>query len=138
MSKFQSTSLFRIGEADGQPALTCVDGDSLFGLRLDTPTLAFANVARRVKPSNAPATYENSPLAVQVTAQGVFLLEMDPVVGSYAEVTRWIPENQGAFGERQQDIVAASINPSQVAVGLHGGVLYVLGIIEKDELRVVV
>jgi len=56
-------------------------------------------------------------------------------MGSYAEVNRWIPEGQGTFGERQRDIVAASVNPSQVTVALHGGKLMLLSITEKNELR---
>ncbi len=135
VSTLQSTSLFRIRGVDGAPSLSYIEGDALSGLRVDTPTLAFANVARRVKVGNSPATYENSSLAVQVTARGVFLLEMDPVMGSYAEVNRWIPEGQGTFGERQRDIVAASVNPSQVTVALHGGKLMLLSITEKNELR---
>lgn len=135
VSTLQNTSLFRIREVDGVPNLSYIEGDALAGLRVDTPTLAFANVARRVKVGNAPATYDNSSLAIQVTARGVFLLEMDPIMGSYAEVNRWIPDGQGTFGERRRDIIAASVNPSQVTVALHGGNLVVLSIAEKNELR---
>ncbi|KAK2459647.1 hypothetical protein APHAL10511_008292 [Amanita phalloides] len=136
VSTLQSTLLFKISKLSGKLSLSYVEGDALSGLRADTLTLAFANVARRVKVGNAPATYENSSLAVQVTPHGVFLFEMDPVTGSYTEVRRWIPEGQGAFGEKQRDIVAASINPSQVLVAMHGGKLVVLSIAEKDELRI--
>ena len=72
---------------------------------------------------------------MQVTARGVFLLDLDPAVGLHVEVNRWIPEGQGFFGEKQRDIVAASVNPSQVTVALHGGKLVVLSIAEKNELR---
>lgn len=137
MSTLHDTSLFKIREINRKPSLSYVENDALSGLRVDTPTLAFANVARRVKVGNAPATYENSSLVVQVTPQIVFLLEMDPVVGSYTELKRWAPEGQGIFGEKQRDIVAASVNPSQVLVGLHGGKLVALSIAEKDELRVI-
>ena len=136
VSTLQSTSLFKINDVNGTLSLSYVEGDALSGLRVDVPTLAFANVARRVKVGNAPAKYENSSLVVQVTARGVFLLELDPVIGSHVEVNRWIPEGQGTFGERQRDIVAASVNPSQVVIALHGGKLIVLSIAEKDELRV--
>lgn len=136
VSTLQSTSLFKINDVNGTLSLSYVEGDVLSGLRVDLPTLAFANVARRVKVGNAPAKYENSSLVVQVTARGVFLLELDPVTGSHLEVNRWIPEGQGTFGEKQRDIVAASVNPSQVAVALFGGKLIVLSIAENDELRV--
>ncbi|KAF8635825.1 hypothetical protein AX15_000024 [Amanita polypyramis BW_CC] len=136
VSTLEDTLLFRIDDASGKSNLSYVENDTLSGLRIDTPTLSFANVARRVKVGNAPATYENSSLAVQVTPRGVFLLEMDSVIGSYTEVNRWMPEGQGTFGEKQRDIVAASINPSQVLVGLHGGKLVALSIVEKDDLRI--
>lgn len=136
VSTIQNTSLFKINDVNGTLSLSYVEGDVLSGLRVDVPTLAFANVARRVKVGNSHATYENSSLVVQVTARGVFLLKLDPVIGSHVEVNRWMPEGQGTFGEKQCDIVAASVNPSQVMIALHGGKLVVLSIAEKDQLRV--
>ncbi|KIL67911.1 hypothetical protein M378DRAFT_185481 [Amanita muscaria Koide BX008] len=125
VSTLQSTSFFRVGEANGKPVLTVVEGGSLC---LVTPTLAFGNVVRRVKPSyppNAPSKYdENSSLVVQVTPRGVYLLEMDLTIGSYTERSRWIQAEN-------RDIVVASLNASQVVVGLHGGRLVVLNFNEN-------
>ncbi|PFH53878.1 hypothetical protein AMATHDRAFT_72908 [Amanita thiersii Skay4041] len=135
VSTLHSTSLFRIGERAGNYTLIHVKGNSLSGLHSDTPTLAFANVARRVKVGNSPATYQNSPLAVQVTPRGVFLLQLDSVLGAYNEVSRWVPEGTAGFDQR--GIVAASINASQVVVGIGGGRLVAFSITEKNDFRMI-
>ncbi|KAF8630852.1 hypothetical protein AX17_005211 [Amanita inopinata Kibby_2008] len=137
VSTLQSTALFKINETGEKPSLTYVVGDALSGLRTDVPTLAFANVVRRVYPSGASSPYENSSLAVQVTPHGVFLLQLDTVIGAYSEMDRWVPENPDMFGGKQRDIGAASVNVSQVAVAVNGGTLVMLTIAEKDKLRMI-
>ena len=81
------------------------------------PTLAFSNVYRRQNGS-----YVNSALAVQVVPTGVHLLELDPSANGYKELSKWDPRSlaQGNNDQRRE-IVAASVNASQIALALSGG-----------------
>lgn len=92
-------------------------------------TLAFGNVARRVTTSGK-ASYVNSQLVVQVTRQGAFLHEYDLALGMYVHRATW--------GLEGMEVVAASLNPSQVVLAFSGGKLVALSIAEGDAFRVVV
>ena len=71
-------------------------------LQYDTPTLACANILTRHR-VDGRSTYENGPYVVQVTANGVSLIDMQ--LGTCE--SRWLP-GPG------REIVLADISPSQV------------------------
>jgi DNA damage-binding protein 1 len=129
VSTLQSTHLFQINDAGGSASLYYVRGASTTGFVFNSPTLAFGNVARRVIDANGKSNYVNSPLVVQVTPWGAFLLEDDMMMGTYVQHARW--EEQGI------EVVAASVNPSQVILALNGGGLVALKI-EDNAFKVVV
>lgn len=66
---------------------------------------------------------------VQVTPRGAFLLEYDVVMGTYVQHSRW--------EERGREVVAASVNPSQVVLALNGGRLVALNITQENVFNVV-
>jgi DNA damage-binding protein 1 len=100
------------------------------GLTTDLPTLAFGNVTRRVVDTNGKSTYVNSPLVVQVTPRGALLLEHDMILGTYVQHAAW--------AQQAMEVVAASVNPSQVILALNGGRLVALSITQDNTFHVVV
>jgi len=94
-----------------------IETGALNALVTSQPTLAFSNVYRRQN-----GTYVNSSLAVQVVPTGVHLLEWDSSVNGYKEQSKWDPRSlaQGNNDQRRE-IVAASVNASQIALALSGG-----------------
>ncbi|KAI0061660.1 hypothetical protein BV25DRAFT_1857049 [Artomyces pyxidatus] len=116
----QDTLLFRL---DGPTAISHVE-PSAAGFVTSAPTLAASNVARRVE-KEGRSLYEDSPFIVQVTPKRIVLVEYDATLDTHNIVSQWSPKDQGA-GWVGRDIVAASLNPSQFALGLTGGRLAVL------------
>lgn len=106
---------------------------------MDMPTLALSNFRKRVLIGKT-STYQNSSYVVQVTPKGVYLLDYDLPLGEYAQVGKpWTPDNflEGDGGVRSREtleIVAASINASQITVALNGGRLAIVVLNERDEL----
>ena len=100
------------------------------GLVSHSRTLSFGNVARRITDGNGKSKYVNSSLVVQVTPNGAFLLEYDMTMGTYVQHTRW--------EQRGTEVVAASVNPSQVVLALNVGKLVVLNITQDNAFNVVV
>jgi DNA damage-binding protein 1 len=94
------------------------------------PTLAFGNVARRVVGANGKSSYSNSRLVVQITPKGALLLEYDITMGAYMQRDRWEP--------RGTEVVAGSVNPSQMVLALDGGKLVALNIMEDNTFGVLV
>jgi len=92
------------------------------------PTLAFGNVARRVTDASGKFSYVNSPLVVQVTLEGALLLEYNMAMGTYVQHDKW----------ELREVVAASVNPSQVILALNGGRLVALNIAQDNTFNVVV
>lgn len=128
VSTLQSTHLFEINDGGNSTSLYCIKG-ALTGLVFDSPTLAFGNIARRITDANGKSSYANSQLVVQVTPRGAFLLEYDVVMGTYVQHSRW--------EERGREVVAASVNPSQVVLALNGGRLVALNITQENVFNVV-
>ena len=92
---------------------------------MDEPTIALANVRRRERIGNT-STYVDSPWIVQVTARAVLLLEYDLVQQTFVQVGRpWVPQDYESKWT-SKEIVAASINPSQIVIALSGGVVALL------------
>lgn len=100
-------------------------------------TIAFANVAQRVKGQDGKARYTNSSLVVQVTGTGAALLELDEGLQIYAQIDHWSVKANTA-DDPSAEIVAASINSSQVALAVSGGKLALLSVAEDKKLRIVV
>ena len=100
-----------------------------------SPTLAASNVARRVKNVAGRMSYEDSSLIVQVTENGVFLLEYDDVLQGHSVLTSWSPDKLG--GEwAERTIVAAALNPSQVVLGLSRKRLVLLNLDENKKFQI--
>jgi hypothetical protein len=93
-------------------------GSSTHTFVTDQPTLALGNVSKREQPVGGRATYHNSSFIVQITPNKVLLLELS-AMNEYAQVAQWTPEPGGR-------IIAASINATQVALGLSGKKILVL------------
>jgi len=105
-----------------------LDDDSYPGFSHE-PSLAIANVCSVIAPvpgRGGLPQYEDSQCVVQVTSTSVLLVN---VFTGMLE----------AIWNRETEIVAASVNASQVAVALKGGKLVTLGIREMQfvELRYV-
>ncbi|KAG6831954.1 hypothetical protein H0H92_006555 [Tricholoma furcatifolium] len=126
VSTLTSTHLFRMGDAGGA-TLSHVKDTGLVqdsGLITELPTLAFANVARRVVDNNRKPSYCNSSFVVQVTKKGARLSEYDIVSRTYEKVHEWCPDPG-------TEVVAADVNASQIFLALKGGRLVALVIEEK-------
>ncbi|EKM59045.1 uncharacterized protein PHACADRAFT_181065 [Phanerochaete carnosa HHB-10118-sp] len=118
------------------------DGDSV--TRIDPsatelvtnrPTIAVANIPRRTTQQNA-STYINSSLVVQVTPQGLNLVEYDVALGAFNKVgDGWSLQKQENPLWRAKEIVAASINPSQFAVALNGGTFLLFNLSPDGQLN---
>jgi DNA damage-binding protein 1 len=129
VSMLQSTHLFQINDAGSSTSLFYMEVSSKNGLMTNLRTLAFGNVARRVADANGKSTYVNSPLVVQVTPRGALLLEHDMTLGTYVQHASW--------GLQGMEVVAASVNPSQVILALNGGKLVALSIAQNNTFQVV-
>jgi len=112
-----------------------LEDNAIEGLKMHEPTIAFSNVSQRVKGQDGKAQYVNSSLAVQVTASCLLLLELDEGLQSYVMCDMWkVKEN--AFEDPSAEIVAASINSSQIALVVSGGKKVLLSVAENKKLRV--
>lgn len=115
--------------------LVFLEDNAIEGLKMHEPTIAFSNVSQRVKGQDGKAQYVNSSLAVQVTASCLLLLELDEDLQSYVMCDTWkVKEN--AFEDPSAEIVAASINSSQIALVVSGGKKVLLSVAENKKLRV--
>lgn len=102
------------------------------GLTANQPTLALANVMRRVPGMSGASAYVDSPFVVQVTPVGVSVLEMDPELGNTSFIGSLILEESPWKNKR---VVAASVNASQVVIALEGGVILYFNLDEHGHLQ---
>ncbi|KAF9454820.1 hypothetical protein P691DRAFT_716708 [Macrolepiota fuliginosa MF-IS2] len=137
ISFYDSSRLIKINDNGGNLSLLPLDNAITKGLITGEPTIAFANVAHRVRGQDGKARYMNSSLIVQVTGSGASLLELDEGLQVYSQVDRW-DVKANVTDDPSAEIVAASINPSQVALAVNGGKLVLLSITEDKKLRIVV
>lgn len=105
------------------------------GLRINESTIAFSNIAQRITGRDGKATYQNSSLVVQVTSSGATLLEFDESLRIYMKLDRW-EVKANAFEDPNAEIVAASVNSSQVALAISGGKLVLLSAAIDKKLTV--
>ena len=119
-STLHSTKVFRI-ESAGVIASVEPTTDSFV---TESPTLCVSNVTPL---SSVTQTYPASSFVVQVTSKAVYLLEFNSGLDEFTLQTRWEVSSIGS------EIVAASVNPSQVLLGLKGSRVVALAL-QDDKL----
>lgn len=128
----RETHMFRMSS----DSATRLDVGTAIGLSHKTPTIVMSNLAKRVPKSvgKSVTTYVNSSFAAQVTSHEVLLLNIHPSLTFPVLIgDPWTPNK--VDGWEGKEISAASINASQVALALSGGILVVLNVDEEDQLR---
>ncbi len=134
LSFYDSTRLIKINDDGENLSFFPLDNTTTRGLVTSEPTIAFANVAQRVRGQDGKARYMNSSLVVQVTSGGVGLLELDEGLQVYSQIDYWDVKAM-VKGDPPLEVVAASVNSSQVALAISGGKLVLLSIAEDRTLR---
>jgi hypothetical protein len=82
---------------------------------------------------NDVSSNADSPFVVLVTEREVILLEFEMSLNEYTQVgEKWTPGDLNTVNPRE--IVAASVNPSQIVLGLSGVVLVLLHLSDNDKL----
>ena len=127
----RETHLFRVDEDEER--LWYMDPITVSGLSTDRPTLALANVMRRLPGMSGSSAYHNSSFVVQVTPLGISVLEMDPELGTTSLIGSLILGESDDWKDKM--VVAASINASQVVIALNGGVLVSFSLTEHGHLQ---
>lgn len=121
---------------DDRESVTRID-PSAGGFVTNQRTLAAANVPRRVTQQGS-STYVDSSLIVQITPQGLNLVEYDAALDTFARVGNgWAVHQQENPIWRSKEIVAASINPSQFAVALSGGSLLLFNLSPEGNINLI-
>ncbi|OBZ68977.1 DNA damage-binding protein 1 [Grifola frondosa] len=134
-STLYETYVFSFDAADTMTRLE----PSTAGFTTRLPTLALTNIPRRQTVTNGARTtssYVDSSLVVQVTPEGVKLLEYDPALRLFSSVDEWSPEKHNPLWAGRE-IVAAGVNPSQFVLGLSGGRLVLLNLDVNGQLQFV-
>jgi len=121
MSTVNETHIFQIIDSKAGVKFNRLDVGVMSGLISNQPTLAFSNFYERQN-----GVYVDSSLVVQVVPSGAFLLEWDPSLNIYVERASWEVKNASPSHNKPLEIVAASVNGSQVALALSGGNVVVL------------
>ncbi|KAF7790799.1 hypothetical protein EIP86_001756 [Pleurotus ostreatoroseus] len=129
ISTLRESLLFRL---DGRTSTTRLTPESASFI-LDKPTIALGNVRKRAI-VGGKSTYADSNRIVQVTPHAVTLVEYDPVLETFHRVgPYWTPGTHNvAWAARE--IVAASVNATQVVIALSGGAVAVLNLNENGHL----
>ncbi|KAI0051144.1 hypothetical protein FA95DRAFT_1535299 [Auriscalpium vulgare] len=95
------------------------------GFITNQPTLAAANISKKVRKPGSKTTYEDSPYVVQVTPTRVVLVEHDATLETHSSVTEWVPRSEGNTWAGRE-IVAAALNGSQIVLALERGRIAIL------------
>ncbi|TFK40691.1 CPSF A subunit region-domain-containing protein [Crucibulum laeve] len=135
-STLTSTHLFKINDSGSSTTLTYVKDKTSDAFITDKPTLAFANVFGRN--INIDSGYVDSSMVVQATPAGLYLLEGNSDTGEYELIASWDAVANTPPGQRQYEVVAASVNSSQIAVALARGELLIFKLTEKKEFELVI
>lgn len=128
----RATYLFRVDEDEGR--LWYMDPITVGGLVTNKPTLALANVMRRVPGMSGASAYGDSPYVVQVTPAGISVLEMDRELGTALSIGSLILKETTRWKEKR--VVATSLNASQVVIALDGGVIASFTLDERGHLQI--
>ncbi|KAG1776175.1 CPSF A subunit region-domain-containing protein [Suillus placidus] len=139
VSTLQETHVFRF---DNASSISSIDGDKNTGFITDLPTIAVSNILRRTRNAEKKSDYADSRFVIQVVSKGLLLLEYDPGVRQYSRVSElWTLEKFADLGKeglwKGREIVAASINASQVVLALNWGrvVLLTLDVDDKRFIK---
>ena len=127
----RETHLFRMDEDEER--LWYMDPITVSGLVTNQPTLALANVMRRLPGVSGASAYDDSSFVVQVTPVGISVLEMDPELGTTSFIGSLLLGETSAWKDKR--VVAASINASQVVIALDGGVIASFSLDEHGHLQ---
>ncbi|KAH6912768.1 mono-functional DNA-alkylating methyl methanesulfonate N-term-domain-containing protein [Coprinopsis sp. MPI-PUGE-AT-0042] len=114
-STHERSFIFRLNDDGRQTTFAYLDSAHARDFVTKEPTIALGNVCKRTM-VNKKSTYGDSNWVVQVTGSGVLLLEENAMIGGYEKRAAWNPI--GA-----EEIVAASINPTQIALAVDGKTL---------------
>ena len=127
----RETHLFRVDEDEER--LWYMDPITVSGLTATQPTLALANVMRRLPGMSGASAYGDSSFVVQVTPVGISVLEMDPELGTASFIGAIVLRESDTWKDRT--VVAASVNASQVVIALDGGVIASFNLNEHGHLQ---
>lgn len=100
------------------------------GFVTNTRTLCVSNMVKRVF-ANGEASYSSASLVVQITSKGAYLLDYDMALQEYTQECHWNPSGEGL---KPPEIVAASVNASQVLLALSNGRLTCL-VLENSRFK---
>ncbi|OSD07132.1 hypothetical protein PYCCODRAFT_1449240 [Trametes coccinea BRFM310] len=135
VSTLRETLVFSL---TGKDTITHLE-PSVAGLATSVPTYALGNIPRRqtiITGGRSTSSYVDSPLVVQITSEGVQLLEYDATLSNFSAVGQgWFPKKLGDTGLAGKEIVGAAMSPSQFVVGLSGGRLVLLNLGTNDALQ---
>lgn len=121
MSTVNETHIYQIIDSETGVEFNRLDVGAMSGLKSNQPTLAFSNFFQRQN-----GAYVDSSLVVQVVPSGAFLLEWDSSLNIYVERASWEVKSVPPSHGKPLEIVAASVNGSQVALALSGGNIIML------------
>ncbi|KAI0826862.1 CPSF A subunit region-domain-containing protein [Trametes gibbosa] len=123
----------------GKESITHLDSLAA-GFATNVPTYIVGNVPRRRTTTSGGRTtssYTDSPLTVQISPEGLRLLEHDSTLNAFSRVGEdWHPKKSGDISMTGKEIVAAAMSPSQFVVGLSGGRLVLLNLGANDAPQV--
>lgn len=137
VSTLQETHVFRF---DNASSISSIDGDRNTGFITDLPTIAVSNILRRTRNAEKKSDYADSSYVIQVVSKGLLLLEYDPGVQQYTRIGEpWTLEKFADPGKeglwKGREIVAASINASQVVLALNWGRVVLLTLDDKRFIK---
>ncbi|KAG1898161.1 CPSF A subunit region-domain-containing protein [Suillus fuscotomentosus] len=137
VSTLQETHVFRF---DNASSISSIDGDKNTGFITDLPTIAVSNILRRTYNAENKSDYADSSYVIQVISKGLLLLEYDPDVQQYTRIGEpWTLEKLADPGKeglwKGREIVAASINASQVVLALNWGRVVLLTLDDKRFIK---
>ena len=136
VSTLRDTFVFSLAEKE---VMTNLDPASI-GFATGVPTFTVGNIPRRKTVMNggrSTSSYLDSPLIVQITSEGIRLIEHDNTLMSLTKYGNgWYPKQLGG-DYANREVVVAAMSPSQYIVGLTGGRLVLLNLGQDDRLDVV-
>lgn len=133
MTTLYESYLFRI---DGRDSVTRIE-TSATGFITNQRTLSLANIPRRVMQQGG-SSYVDSSLVVQITSQGLNLVEYDAVLDTFTKVgDGWYLRQQEDPEWKTREIVTAAVNPSQFAIALSGGTVLLFNLSPEGQINLV-
>ncbi|KAG0700426.1 CPSF A subunit region-domain-containing protein [Suillus ampliporus] len=128
VSSLHETHVFRCDDAS---SISGIDGNKNSSFITNLPTIAVSNILRRTRTPGGKSEYADSGLVVQVVSKALLLLEYDPGLRQYTRVGEaWTLEKFAEPGKeglwKGREIVAASVNASQIVLALNWGRVVVL------------